>query len=333
MENKSKIKNEKAVTLVALVTTVIVLLILAGTAITIGINSGDLFGKADNGIGKWNTSVGKEDDAIREFEDIVNPAGGTVTPKPILATDKLVINLNGSTNEEKGPYVNYRWKEGEEPILCRVLYDKNDNYGVQIVAVNPVRKVTLGETDAMVTGSPYWRKALNSFNEAVQTLNSYSEEYIDTNDKSGIVKDARTIGSNPANKNSVSSTASYYLRDLNTYISARSSDDNYVTDEKRLNDIGASSFSNTQFGTSYWLGSLARGSLQSSGNLITMNARVRRITNTGETTESKIFYVANEYPGDYTESNGLRPVFTLNDYVVILSGKGTLGEPYEIGIK
>ncbi len=54
-------KNEKGVTLVALVITVIVLLILAGTAISLAINGGDLFGKTQDAVDKWNQSYEEEE--------------------------------------------------------------------------------------------------------------------------------------------------------------------------------------------------------------------------------------------------------------------------------
>ena len=48
------INENRGITLIALVITVIILLILAGTAVTIGVNGGDLFSKTEKAKDKWN---------------------------------------------------------------------------------------------------------------------------------------------------------------------------------------------------------------------------------------------------------------------------------------
>ena len=56
--------NQKGITLVALIITVIVLLILAGTAVTIAINGGDIFGRANEAKSQWNNAVNDEETKI-----------------------------------------------------------------------------------------------------------------------------------------------------------------------------------------------------------------------------------------------------------------------------
>ena len=51
--------TNKGITLIALIITVIVLLILAGTAISIAMNGGDIFGKATTAREEWNTVEAK----------------------------------------------------------------------------------------------------------------------------------------------------------------------------------------------------------------------------------------------------------------------------------
>ncbi len=53
-------KDQKGITLVALIITVIVLLILAGTAITISVTGGDLFGRSSNAVTQFNNKVNDE---------------------------------------------------------------------------------------------------------------------------------------------------------------------------------------------------------------------------------------------------------------------------------
>ena len=66
------LKERRGITLIALVITVIVLLILAGTAITLGLNGGDLFGHANTAAQRWNESVINE-------ETVLSDAIGTLT--------------------------------------------------------------------------------------------------------------------------------------------------------------------------------------------------------------------------------------------------------------
>ena len=65
-------KNQKGITLVALVITVIVLLILAGTAITIAINGGDIFTKANTAKGEWNNGVQQEETSTKNVMNSLN---------------------------------------------------------------------------------------------------------------------------------------------------------------------------------------------------------------------------------------------------------------------
>ena len=65
----------------ALVITVIVLLILAGTAISIAINGGDIFGKASQARESWNSAVATEEQKVNEVWQILNTmTGGNTQP-------------------------------------------------------------------------------------------------------------------------------------------------------------------------------------------------------------------------------------------------------------
>lgn len=70
-------KNQKGITLVALVITIIVLLILAGVAITLAVNQGELFNHANNAANKWNAAVRNEEGAI---SNLLNDLNNLVTP-------------------------------------------------------------------------------------------------------------------------------------------------------------------------------------------------------------------------------------------------------------
>lgn len=65
-------KNQKGITLVALVITIIVLLILAGVAITLAVNQGDLFNHANNAVTEWNNKVNQEGEVINNALNYLN---------------------------------------------------------------------------------------------------------------------------------------------------------------------------------------------------------------------------------------------------------------------
>ena len=56
--------EKRGITLIALVITIIVLLILAGVSINVVFNQGDLFGKANNAVEKWNNKIAEEENLI-----------------------------------------------------------------------------------------------------------------------------------------------------------------------------------------------------------------------------------------------------------------------------
>ena len=66
MKNNKR-TEEKGITLVALVITVIVLLILAGTAVTIAVSGDSLFAKATDAKETWNNKVDEEENVITHY--------------------------------------------------------------------------------------------------------------------------------------------------------------------------------------------------------------------------------------------------------------------------
>ena len=162
MKYKSK---EHGITLIALIITVIVLLILAGTAISIAINGGDLFGKTADAREQWNEAVELEDSSLKDSLYALDMAAN-----PDLAKARLTVKVNGDTVESPY-YVNYPSAKGT--IKCRVLYNDSTN-GLQLVSVNPVTKVMLGKDDESVNvlgEMDSAERSLNSYNRAIMTIN------------------------------------------------------------------------------------------------------------------------------------------------------------------
>ena len=85
---KLKKKEEKGITLVALVVTIIVLLILAGVTLNIVLDNDGIINKAQQAVGDYENSQREEQEILNEIENYMNSQGGsggvaTPTPTPI----------------------------------------------------------------------------------------------------------------------------------------------------------------------------------------------------------------------------------------------------------
>ena len=64
---KDKRNAERGITLVALIITIIVLLILAGTTVSIAVSSSNIFSRATDAKDAWNAAVQNEEDTITTY--------------------------------------------------------------------------------------------------------------------------------------------------------------------------------------------------------------------------------------------------------------------------
>ena len=91
MNNKTQ---NKGITLIALVITIIVLLILAGVAINMAIDSDGLFGKANEAAEKWNTALGEEEQGINDLLGKLDEMSPTFKP--------MITKWNIASGDEVG---------------------------------------------------------------------------------------------------------------------------------------------------------------------------------------------------------------------------------------
>ena len=68
MFQREKTKKTKGITLISLVITIIIMLILAGVAVNLAIDSNGLFGKANEAGREWNAAVQEEKEAMLQLE-------------------------------------------------------------------------------------------------------------------------------------------------------------------------------------------------------------------------------------------------------------------------
>ena len=88
-------KENKGITLIALIITVIVLLILAGTAISIAINGGDIFSKASEAREQWNNAVKTEETQTNDALQILNSMTNDGTMPTLISKEQTVNNGSG----------------------------------------------------------------------------------------------------------------------------------------------------------------------------------------------------------------------------------------------
>ena len=96
------LKTQKGITLIALIITVIILLILAGTAIAASINGGSLFTKTSDAKDSWNAKVNEEETEIKGLLDILDEAATGVKvvrgdPKEWVIEGNTVIKYLGTS--------------------------------------------------------------------------------------------------------------------------------------------------------------------------------------------------------------------------------------------
>ena len=121
---KNTFKEKNGITLIALIITVIILLILAGTAISISINGGDIFGKTNQARENWNIAVAEENTIINNYvkyleqysegnggetivQDEEHPWGSMATEEeviPQLFEYYIIEHATGKLDEEEGVY-------------------------------------------------------------------------------------------------------------------------------------------------------------------------------------------------------------------------------------
>lgn len=337
---------------------IVVLIILAG--ITIGALTGDngiikqsQETKSDTERAQWEEQIdvaiidaeGKNrnpsiDDVIEELKkkDIIDDDSQVDKETGTITTNELQYIFEGKLDDYKviyaenklvaGDYVNYVDKNGVTRLCC-VLWDNSSSYGLQIVTMNTVEDVEIGNgTGKSSSTQEAFEIAKNSINNAVSMLNNKAMNYLNPD----YATDARCVGSNPADKNLEATdyfTSDYdYMSEYNGIF--KNSDNNWSEDRDKMKDLKID-----YYDKDYWLAS--HGSVVSNQTSTMFGICYaykkdnddRIYTMVG----SRICYIhtKNGISSD-SETYGLCPVFTLKAGVVIKGGEGSKENPYILGI-
>ena len=307
--------TEKGITLVALVITIVILIILATVTINVAFGDGGLIEKAQQAKNLTEQATRNEQESLnsimKQFNeimsgegDIENPNTNETTPDEPEPEEPTVENTL-----KAGDYVTYPSAQGD--IECRVLYDSTSEYGVQLITSACVgNDVTLGDSD--------FTTSMNSYNNAISTLNSAAEAYNNSD-----YSTARCVGSNPTTP---SAEAGYYtFTEFSSSYSGKlkDTDTNYETDYNQMESLEINDIDDR-----YWLASrLVRSSSNNS------YFYVRSVITSGSVASSGLCGV---YSGGDAFANfnsyGLRPVFTLKSGIKVTGGNGESGTPYTLGL-
>ena len=229
------------------------------------------------------------------------------------ATCSVTVNKKLATNVnelEAGDCVNYVDGTGKTR-KCVVLYDSSSPYGVEIITMETVEDVTLGDDDNFKT-------SMNSYNNAISTLNNATSKYINTT----YVDKARSVGSVPNNPNSQSGYYTFTKFSSSYSGKLRDTDTNYETDYNQMKALNINNIDDY-----YWLAS--RYVRSSSGRSY---FRLRPVLTDGSLGGSYLCYVDRSgSTGSYSYANGLRPVFHLRSNIKVTGGTGEEGNPYTLG--
>ena len=209
-----------------------------------------------------------------------------------------------------GDYVTYPSAQGD--IECRVLYDSTSEYGVQLITSACVgNRVTLGDENDNFTN------AMNSYNNAISTLNSAAGAYNNSD-----YSTARCVGSNPINP---STEAGMHTTQFSSSYSGqlKDTDTNYETDYNQMKALEINNIADA-----YWLASRIVDSYSSASSFC-----VRCVFTSGDVSNRYLCFVRSSDRADaYDYSYGLRPVFTLKSGIKVTGGNGESGTPYTLGL-
>ena len=302
--NKKKVAS--GITLIALIITIVILIILATVTINVAFGDGGLIQRAQQAKNLTEEATLKEQETLNEvmseYANIMAEDENTpIEPEKPTAEDTL----------KAGDYVTYPSAQGD--IECRVLYDSTSEYGVQLITSACVGSdITLGDENDNFTN------AMNSYNNAISTLNSAAGAYNNSD-----YSTARCVGSNPTNP---SAEAGYYtFTEFSSSYSGKlkDTDTNYETDYNQMESLEINDIDDR-----YWL---ASRSVRSSSN--NSYFYVRYVITSGSVSSS---YLCGVYSGGDAYANyysyGLRPVFTLKSGIKVTGGNGESGTPYTLGL-
>ena len=267
-----RVKQQKGITLIALIITVLILMVLAGIAIS-SIEDNKIIGYTNNVAVNLSDKQNKLEDNRKEHEDFLNDDmsdGGT--------TDNPTDIPNDDDSDDDTEYVP-QGREGQT-----VKYDSNkdgikedwiiltDRDGLlEIVSEEATGKLKLGSGDTEIINNKDKYLDINgdgaaddldgdgtigndadiaiaSYNNAITTINNYCKSLVTATDNEGV----RSVGASSDTSGYYSSTNfNSWFKNSET-VKVKAGDEYYKTDYEKMQELGIAS---TPMKRHYWLAS------------------------------------------------------------------------------
>ena len=323
MSNKTIIE-EKAITLIALVITIVVLIILATVTINYTLGENGLINQAKNTKNSAENTVasssGKMNELLQEYTNVLSE-DATSPEEPDLPTAEETLDIS----DNKKIYVKIpNIKNPDNPIICNVLYN-DATRGLQVIATTPLENVTIGIKNNFDENIKIYN------DDAINILNNKAMEYLNQNNENysiikDIVSDVRCVGSDPVDKNKDDAqmfTSTYsYMKDYNNIFKDSNNVEKTDASQMFLLDI----YDNVQ---TYWMASRMVFESESS--------TIFAIISAGQNTSGTGVYlcIVTSSGMKYADvcTDGLRPVFKLKPNVKVTGGDGLTPETaYTLGV-
>ena len=330
-------KENRGITLVALVITVIIIIILSVVAISFAFGNNGLINRAEDARGMYANDTAYTEGSITNVESYINdvligevednpdePEGPTDPEDPEEPIEPVEPTIENILKE--GDYVYYEDGTGTTR-KCAVLYgpenENYDSYGIQIISMESVEELSLGQSGFVQEVEEFnYNKTL--YNDIITTLNNATSKYLNTTYSSSV----RCVGSVPNNPNYDESGMYSRTESWFTYNGQfKDADEYYLTDYNQMSKLEGV----LDIGSDYWMASryINSGEVYNDFN----HFGVYMYEN-GYGLHYAYLCIVRSGIGAYANSDsmGLRPVFTLNTGLQITGGKGTSDEPYVLGL-
>ena len=258
-----------------------------------------------------------------------SPIGGTqITAQTIVGARDVTYYAHWEEIRLKAG--NYVWyvDKNNTTRKCRVLYDEaynttnKTNYGIQIVTQAIVKQLLRGNSTGKIVynNDTYMNICLNHYNNAVVDLNNVAKEYLNTT----YATSARSIGTIPNNPNHEGN--GYYTRNVSWFAplngKLKNADNNHQIDEKQMKAYGL-----MNIGQEYWYANKFPWTQEKS-----QDGSMSFVQADGNGTGCAILGIdANGTKWSYSQTKGVRAVFTLKSTIKVLKGAGTDASPYTLG--
>ena len=342
-------KNKNGITLIALVVTIVVLLILAGVSISLILDNNGVIQKSKDAKREYGQASENEQADLNNVSDWIETAVRKITYNEELKALK------------SGDYIIYDTGiEGVGEVTCRVLYDAESPYNLQIITDDCIKKdgeyvyIPFGDTDYLKIAKEnvgryqefdekfkdydfsewyqYNGEEVEEYNNAINILNSESMKFC--NNK--YVADARCVGSNPIDKSAETKEFAIIPDGVGKYGGApgaatviKDEDDNYEIDYNTLQNLNILTVNRN-----YWLASRYN---EVGPGYANYNALLFFIKNDGDNFykhwSDREALIAITYSYNNLIINALRPVFTLKGDLKVVSGDGASeSTAYRLGV-